>query len=56
MKVAVLNVIIRGGLREDMRFKQTLEEGEEVSPMFFWVRLLQREPIREDHASTFGHG
>lgn len=49
-------MVIRGGFSEDTRFKQTLEEGEEVSPKFFWVRLLQREPVREDHASTFGHG
>lgn len=54
-QVAVLTVMVRGDLSENMRSKQTLEESVGASPVIVWGRVLQTESVREEYAHTFGH-
>ena len=54
-QVAVLTMIVRGDLSENVRYKQILEESVGTSPVIVWGRVLQTESVREEYAHTFGH-
>lgn len=54
-QVAVLTMMVRGDLSENVRWKQTLEESVGTSPVIVLGRVLQTESVREEYAHTFGH-